>query len=326
MEVKDPLPKGDIRWGMLCLNPESGRFEIDQQMVDHHISELSRQLEGKTTSVFAWIQVWNSYAATFFTSNFGKAANCFGREHVDNVLATHSRIQRQIFSSSASATGLDLGSSASEGSIVEYLKQTIAQRFGVTDIPDGYFFFPTSLGCLEIRNPFITLLQIRNTVLEHPNVLLDKFEDAEKEAYRDAKLRFEQGKTRRDELLDPEFKPTDHKTFFSFDEYTKYREELNYGFKDQSGDAFRVLLQRPTEEKIVLDGDGGAVKRAVDALPSAGDVGPSYGNMKPYWQWAAQLYGPGMIERFGGLSVVDPGLLPMGMVELFRDGRVKWQE
>jgi hypothetical protein len=32
-----------------------------------------------------------------------------------------------------------------------------------------------------------------------------------------------------------------------------------------------------------------------------------------------------MKERFGGLSVVDKGLLPIGMVNLFRSGKVKWQ-
>ncbi|MCJ1338297.1 hypothetical protein MMC09_003583 [Bachmanniomyces sp. S44760] len=324
VEVKDPLPKGDIRWGMLRLNPEIGRFEIDQQIVDKHILELSRQLQSKTTSVFSWIQAWNSYAATFFTSNFGKVANCFGREHVDNMLATHNRIQRQVFSSSADATGLGPGSSAGEGSIIEYLKETISQRFGITDIPDGYFFFPTCLGGLEVRNPFVGLLQIRDTVLEHPSELLDKFEEAEREAYKNAKTRFEQGKTRHDELLDPNFRPADYKTFFPFAEYTKYREELNYGFSDQLGDVFKKLLQRPAEEKF--EEHEGVIKRAVDVLSSGGEIGPSWGNMKPYWQWVAQLYGPGMIERFGGFSVVDPGLLPMGMVGLFRSGRVKWQE
>jgi hypothetical protein len=39
----------------------------------------------------------------------------------------------------------------------------------------------------------------------------------------------------------------------------------------------------------------------------------------------AALYGPEVMERFGGLIIVDPGLLPIGMVSLFRDKRVKWQ-
>jgi hypothetical protein len=43
-------------------------------------------------------------------------------------------------------------------------------------------------------------------------------------------------------------------------------------------------------------------------------------------RWVALLYGQDMIERFGGLNIVEKGLLPMGMVTLFRSGRVKWQE
>lgn len=58
-EAGSKLPQGQIRWGMLSLNPDSGRFEIDQDMVDQHIEELSRQLKDKGSSVFAWIQVSN---------------------------------------------------------------------------------------------------------------------------------------------------------------------------------------------------------------------------------------------------------------------------
>jgi hypothetical protein len=45
-----------------------------------------------------------------------------------------------------------------------------------------------------------------------------------------------------------------------------------------------------------------------------------------YWRWVAKLYGSDMRERFGGTSIVEGGLLPMGMVNLHRSGRVKWQE
>lgn len=48
--------------------------------------------------------------------------------------------------------------------------------------------------------------------------------------------------------------------------------------------------------------------------------------MEAYWKWTAQLYGPEMIERFGGLRAVEPGLLPIGMVGLFRDEKVKLQD
>ncbi|KAK0900148.1 hypothetical protein LTR02_009307 [Friedmanniomyces endolithicus] len=191
VDVGAELPRGQIRWGMLYLNPETGRFEIDQSMVDTHIDELSRQLTNKDNSVFAWIQVFNSYAARFFTANFGKPANCFGRQHVDNMLATHNRIQRMVFTGGPSSGG------EKGGSFVEYLKTVIAARQGVTDIPDGYFYFPNQLGGLEVQSPFITLLQVRDTVLADSTKLFQDFEAAELEAYRAAKRLFEDGEPQR---------------------------------------------------------------------------------------------------------------------------------
>lgn len=207
LDVGDRLPKGHIRWGMLYLSPDSGRFEIDRKMVDTHIDELNRQLQDKTNNVFGWIQAWNSYATTFFTSNFGKPANCFGRQHVDNMLAAHERIQRQVFASSSS--GAASVSEGRAGSVLGFLKQTIKQRFDVEDIPDGYFYFPAELGGLEVRNPFIGLLQLRESVHQDPAKLLDDFLEAEKEAYKFHKDRFDRDKINKpySASLDPEFKP-----------------------------------------------------------------------------------------------------------------------
>ena len=322
--IGESLPVGQIRWGMLYLNPDTGRFEIDQDIVDRHISELRRQLSNKSTSIFAWIQTWNTYAATFFTSNFGKPANCFGREHVDNMLATLERIQREVFASSKTEDG--------ETSVVEFLKTTIEERFGVPNIPDGYLFFPVELGGLELRSPFIGLLQIRDAVVKQPSSLLDSFEEQEREEYKQAKVNFERnGPFDASEwrgAYDESFKPKDGDTFFSFEEYTKYREELPYAFDEELVDVFTKLLERPSEEGIETD-DNGKVKTALGALGNRINMKGILGNwyqMEPYWKWVAQLYGPEMIDRFGGFNIVDPGLLPIGMVSLFRSGRVKWQD
>ena len=330
LDVGDGLPKGEIRWGMLYLNPESGRFEIDQGMVDKHIDDLSHQLKDKTNNIFSWIQAWNSYAATFFTSNFGKPANCFGRQHVDSMLATHERIQRQIFSSSTRS----VDPNTSGGSVIEFLKWTIEQRFGVKDIPDGYFYFPTELGGLEVRNPFIGLLQIRDAVHENPNKLLDEFEEAQKDAYKAAKLRFEDWRSGKTDALhdavdDPDFKPEHGRdTFFSFEEYTKYRETLHYGFRNELVKVFAKLLEKPSEESIDTE-EGGDVKVALGRLGSRSGLRgilASWYSMEPYWKWVAQLYGPELIEMFGGFAIVDPSLLPMGLVSEVRSGRVNWGE
>lgn len=327
-DVGDTLPRGQIRWGMLYLNPGSGRFEIDQKMVDHHIDELNRQLQDKTDNIFGWIQAWNSYAATFFTSNFGKPANCFGRQHVENMLATHERIQRQVFASSSS--GALPVSDGRAGSVLGFLKQTIEQRFGVEDIPDGYFYFPAELGGLEVRNPFIGLLQLRESVHEDPAKLLDEFLEAEEDAYKHRKDRFDRGQLSKppSSMLDPEFKPDNADEFFSFEEFIKYREEFSYEFEPELAKVFPILLKRPEEESIDTDNNGEITMALHSLVSQAGlrGIQAYWYRMEPYWRWVTQLYGPGMISKFGGLNIVDPGLLPMGMVSLFRSGRVNWQE
>ncbi|KAK3114293.1 hypothetical protein LTR53_007543 [Teratosphaeriaceae sp. CCFEE 6253] len=319
VDVGEDLPRGQIRWGMLYLDAQSGRFMIDQAMVDTHIDELRRQLRDKGNSAFAWIQTFNAYASTFFTTNFGNPANCFGRQHVDNMLATHNRIQNLVFTSGQS------GPAVGDGSFVEYLKGIIATRQGVEDIPDGYFYFPSELGGLEVQSPFITLLQVRDVVLADFDKVFNDFDAAEREAYRRAKRTFEDGqpakKHRR--TIDRSFRPEDPETFFSFEEYTKYREELNYSYGGQLVDVFTRLLERPRQQGIETELNG-PIHVALRALPSSKIR--DWHLMEPYWKYVAQLYGPELIERFGGFRIVDPGLLPMGMVGLFRSGRVKWQE
>ena len=289
--VGDYLPRGQIRWGMLKLNPESGRFEIDQEMVDKHVGELSRQLKDKTDNVFAWIQAWNSYAATFFTSNFGRPANCFGRQHVDNMLATHERIQRQIFASSFNTTDARPGSTNDEGNVIEFLKGTIGNRFRVKDIPDGYFYFPVELGGLEVRNPFVGLLQIRDAVHADPDQLLDELEAGERHAYREAKARFDKHRPCHDQT--PRYIPEDADKFFSFEEYIRNREHVFMGFPSELVGAFTTLLRQPAQESIETD-DNGNITAALKSLGSQsglrGILSDWYA-MEPYWKWVAQVSG-----------------------------------
>ncbi|OJJ48614.1 hypothetical protein ASPZODRAFT_62418 [Penicilliopsis zonata CBS 506.65] len=324
----DPeLPTGQIRWGMLYLNPESGRFEIDQNMVDSHVEELQRQLEDQEKSVFGWIQAWNSYATTFFTSNFGKPANCFGRRHLDMMLEMHERIQRRIFS-----LGPDGGKS--DSSVLEFLRDTIRSRFNITSTPDGYFFLPIELGGLELSSPFIHLVGLRNSVLELPASQLDKFLAAERDAYLAAKHRFEQRSQQQQQASmynnnnNTGGALPDTQAFLSFEEYVRFREEVDYGFSGQLADVFETLLQRPEQQPLISDEDGevcGELARLA-GQPNLRGIQSSWHQMDPYWKWVAQLYGPEVIETFGGLNIVDPGLLPIGMVSLFRSGGVKWQE
>jgi hypothetical protein len=311
-----PLPEGEIRWGFLYLDPRSGRFEIDQVMIQSHIEELGRQLQSKDNSIFSWIQAWNTYATTFFTVNFGKTANCFGRLHVDRILEAHEQVHRTLFSR--------------DGSVVAYLKRLIKERFDVENVPDGFLFFPIELGGLGLQSPFVAPLQIRDTVLEDPLKLLRDFEEKEKTAYRNCKERFDNGDIREERYAtdDPDWEPLEGKDeFMSFPEFIKYREDVNYDFEGQLSHVFTTLLVRPTEKAVEATA---ALLNALNNTQSQQQqnvigIKAPWEQMGPYWKWIAQLYGPEMIEKFGGFYIVEPGLLPIGMVSLFRGKRVTWQ-
>ncbi|KAJ4320149.1 hypothetical protein N0V94_003510 [Neodidymelliopsis sp. IMI 364377] len=312
LEIDNRLPHGEIRWGFLFLNPSSGRFDIDRKMVDSHVSELCQQLQAKSMSVIDWIQVWNSYAATFFSSNFGKPANCFGREHIDTMLATHRHIQESVF----------------EGSdVVQHLKQMIKDRFDVSDIPDGFLYFPVELGGLELKSPFVDLLQIRNSVKSNPYGFLDEYEEAEKDDYIEAKRKFDRGdlENRRKNVEKPSFQPEPSDVFFTMDEFVRYREQFAGFCKANLKSVYVELLNRPQEESIEASSQ---IRQAIENLAVQSNlrgITSSWWQMNAYWRWIAQFHGPGMIERFGSLNVVDPGWLPIGMVGLFRQRRTKWQ-
>ncbi|KAH8658469.1 hypothetical protein BX600DRAFT_469164 [Xylariales sp. PMI_506] len=339
--VDPSLPAGDVRWGFLHLSPEKGHFVIDQDMVGGHITELRKQLREGSRSVFGFIQTWNAFAATFFTSNFGRPANCFGKAHVDEMLETHERIQREVFSSAHGELPLagsgdpdkKTSSSASSSStnIVEFLKNTLAERFGVNDIPDGYLYFPVELGGLDLKSPFISLLQIRDSLIVSPAPLLQQLQESEAEAYKRARRTFESGaiKHARREVDDPSWAPASQaqrETFISFEDFVKYREEWNFSHDTQVHHVYRRLLEEPSPESI--DSDSAMLSGALAPLSSQHSLSCIHSNwysMDPYWKWVTMLYGPEVRDRFGGLNIVDPDVLPIGMVRLFKDKRVQWQ-
>lgn len=307
------LPTGRIRWGMLYFDRDTLRFKIDQSIVDEHILTLKKQLAAKE-SVFDWVQAWNAYN-TFFASNFGKAANCFGREHVDEILATHQRIQKTVFD----------GRNA-----VQHLKSMMEERFGIQNLADGFIFFPIEMGGLEFHSPFVSPLQIRDSLAVTPMKILEEFELNEREDYEERKAEFEKGNDPegRDEVKEPNWKPSEGADeFMSFEEFTRYREEFTtFDAENFLLTAYEELMETPAE--VSLKFGSPEVLQALKYVMMQKRTGGMHGEwttMDAYWKWISTLYGPEMIERFGGLIVVESGLLPSGMVGLFRDQKVKWQ-
>lgn len=334
LPLDSSLPRGDIRWGFLRLSPSTGRFAIDQAMVDRHIKKLRTQLGGKDESIFGYIQAWNTYAATFFSSNFGKPANCYGVEHVDAMLAAQERIQKGVFAPAPNSSSPSPSSPAdlpAASSVVDYLKKTLEQRFQVTDVPDGYFFFPVEMGGLDLKSPFISLLQIHDSVLASPHKLLDDLAKSERDGYAKARQRFLSGEvqTLRRDVAEPDWQPEaqrDRDTFMSLEEYVRYREEVDLTLDLQVHDVFQRLMKEPEQQAVALD--EARMAAALEQLAGQTNlrgITSRWADMEPYWRWVAMMYGPEIMDRFGGLSIVDSGLLPMGMVSIFREKRVTWQ-
>ncbi|SPO02045.1 uncharacterized protein DNG_04718 [Cephalotrichum gorgonifer] len=331
LPIDESLPAGPIRWGFLVLSPETGRFEIDDALVNTHIQELQRQLRGSEKSIFSFIQTWNSYAATFFSSNFGIPANCFGRGHVDKMLETHNRIQKEVFSGSGD------DDVKSMGSVVAYLKKILSDRFAVENTPDGFFYFPAELGGLDLKSPFITLLQIRDSVPVSSTDIFSAVAKSEREAYEREKTAYIGRMTNNirydaNNMHNPGFNAQHARDqaaastkFLSFAEFIKYREEFNFRHSFQVSHAFKRLMAKPMERSIDLD-DSLEISNAIPMVEKLLSESPGKPrSVDAYWKWVMMMYGPEVYSRFGGLSIVEQGLLPMGMVSIFKETRVEWQ-
>lgn len=368
------LPRGDIRWGLLHLSPTTGEFDIDQRAVDKQIYDLRKQLYSKRGSLIGFLQSWNAYASTFFTHNFGRPANCFGRKHVEAILDTHNRIQREIFAPQPSPLvsltaqhGAGAGGQDVSTNMVDFLKSELHRRFGVTDVPDAFLFFPADMGGLDLASPFIQILQVHKTVLADPAARLDKFLDDEQRAHRKlAKSWSDSGRESYDEFVSknkengatsgdtqsyakrPRSTPTleaaaagstitgtatAEPNFITFDEFIKYREQASpsavvtektsfHGL----GDVYRDLLRLPSEGGVIdVDQTVLVAVKCLGYSHSNGGIANSMNAMKPYWKWILAVYGKEVVDRFGGLRIVEPGLLPMGMVRMLKDRKVNWE-
>ncbi|KAF7354954.1 hypothetical protein MSAN_01410500 [Mycena sanguinolenta] len=174
-DLAPELPSGEVRGGFLRFQPAQSRFVIDQSQVDEHTVELRRQLAA-TRSIFGFVNAYNKYMA-FFSRNFGTRptasfgpALCLAQEHLDDTIDTVAGIQKELFPSWS-------------GGAVGALRD-IAERFGVRDLPDGYFYFPIANEGMELRNPLIELLAVRDAISPDPANEFAKQMEKDVESYR----------------------------------------------------------------------------------------------------------------------------------------------
>ncbi|GKZ76061.1 hypothetical protein AnigIFM56816_003522 [Aspergillus niger] len=310
-EESDPLPGGDIRWGFLKLDPSEGRFVIDQEQVDSHIAELQRQLSS-CKSVFSWVQAWNSYFGRFFANNFAKPAMCFGRSHIDMAISTLSRIERTLFPETSSG-------------VTDYLRHVIADRFGVEDLPEGFFYFPVEFGGLELLNPYIPFLAMRENIKATPKGRLHKAFVQYEVEYHDCKRRFDEG-TSAEPSTSLRTEVDDDLADMTLEEYTRYSETYSRPLLE----AYTELIRVPKEISINLTPELHRNQMSLDesVTKDTSDrkaISDMWYSMSAYWQWTAELYQEEMVKTYGNLAAVNRESMPVGVVKTLKEGKLRWQ-
>ncbi|PWY94813.1 hypothetical protein BO94DRAFT_285278 [Aspergillus sclerotioniger CBS 115572] len=302
----DPLPKGDIRWGFLKLDPVVGQFIIDQDYVDSHISELQRQL-ASCKSVFSWVQAWNGYFGRFFANYFAKPAMCFGRDHIDMAVSTLTRIERTLFPNSSSG-------------VTDHLRKVIADRFGVDDLPEGFFYFPVEFGGLELLNPYIPFLAMRENIRSTPRSRLQKAFSQHEVEYHAAMQRFEEGGLSEPAGTD------DDMAHLSLEEYTRYSETYSRPLLAAYQDLTRVPEEIHVNQTVELRRHQMSLDETVANETAARKaISNEWYSMTAYWQWTAELYQGEMVKTYGNLAAVNRESMPLGVIKTLKEGKFRWQ-
>lgn len=295
------LPRGEVRWGFLIMEP-CGKWVIDLELIDQHIEELRLQLLA-CKSVMSYIQAWNTYVAKFFVVNFGRPAQCLGRRHIDMSIEAFTRIQRGLFAAGRTA----------DRSVTKTLKTKLAERFNITNVPDGFLYFPTELGGLDLQNPIIPLLLVRESADKNPKERFERAFEEEEELYEKAKKAYENGQ------VDNHMSRLKNEPFMSLGEYTRYREETSGPLLT----AYTELLKVPRAEDVECTPD---VQSALRNLPLTNEkIRSNWMSMNPYHQWLAQLYAADIIRDFGSLSMGEKKLLPIGLASMLGNEKIRWQ-
>ncbi|KAM0186540.1 hypothetical protein ACHAPI_011669 [Fusarium lateritium] len=323
-DVTSALPQGPVRVGHLSLDPNSGIWEIDSEQVGQHMRQLKKQLN-ECKSVLEWVQTWNSCMGRFFSHTFGEPAHCFGVHHVDSILETYQVMQQFLFPER-------LDSSQNSHGAVGHVKSMMKERFGV-DVPDAFVYLPERLGGLGLRNPFVPILTIRESIAKQsPASIVQEFFDKENERYKRYKKQFESragvsdrinaaiNNTWSGEPVSPEsFKnllsSEELESFFSKDEYTKHRELTSHALRE----AYLSLQSVPSAMSPDMDSD---VSQTINQ-----ELGVSPNDKSSKVQearWALQMYRDGLRRDYGGLRLVDKEHLPLGVLTLLRSRAVTW--
>lgn len=315
--VASYLPQGPVRIGFLTLDPESASWVIDQSQVDAHLQQLQTQLS-QCDSVISWVRTWNSCIGRFFKNTFGQPAYCFGRPHVDAILATYARMQSTIFCDKEKADH-------TAATAPDHLRKMIQSRFGISDVPSAFFFYPEELGGLGLRNPFISILMMSDRLTDSPVKLVDDYLKEERASYAFSKKIFQKlsKHERQKRLANVNAKSTldidpvaQHELdeFMTFEEWSRFRGEIDCNLTT----LYETLMRSPGSQGPKIEY---TISRAISTAQREFGIKQSSTEL----MWVLYLYAEELLETFGGLNLVDKQFLPMGVLDMVKGKKVMWQ-
>jgi hypothetical protein len=183
------------------------------------------------------------------------------------------------------------------------------------------------MGGLELRNPMVLLYCMRETMRQSPTKTLLDCLDAEERSYFNAKVQFDSDIKRfgRRQLSDRKSLHSSDdfgEQFMSKKEYLQYREERSVNLYN----SYIRLLEIPTAFEVHETKE---ISAWLDKLPStrskSGGILKSFASMQTYWKWMLAVYGAQIVEKYGGVQMVDAAQVPLGVVSLLKAGKVRWQ-
>ena len=208
----------------------------------------------------------------------------------------------------------------------------IAESFDVHHIPDAFIFMPEDFGGLGVRNPFRHLFVARNKVIEDPQEHVRQFLREEEEEWKEAKDRFEslsesykicrweillRGKDHSQNPQPDSSMETDVRNFMSLSEFKLLRNSNSAFYKS----LYNELTDVPSKSGAKPPNDiekvpGKALSSSSSSLEAEVDEDIVA---------TVSLYADELFEKFGGLSIVERDMLPLGVIQLLRSKRVGWQ-
>ena len=61
------------------------------------------------------------------------------------------------------------------------------------------------------------------------------------------------------------------------------------------------------------------------ATAATSPISAPFQNMQPYWKWILSVHGKDVVKRYGSIRIVDEGRVPVGIVGVLRQGKVRWR-